>query len=613
MVIGLGMNSGTQQQNKNSIWNKLCIHIGLIVIYLLSFWMITESGYRCDDCYNANIIGATYLTGQSLWDFTRQAVQGWLDSGRFFPFSSYTYLLFGVLSTRWSYKFAIVIATYVNSLLFGVLLKKTTHSEFLQYMFMILFPICIPLSCEYNSALYSYHLLMHVLLLWLTFSCLCVLQYADTGRWYWGLLGGITLFLALGTYEVAFTFIVLIMILVWNRTEEKAKFGRKLLRLLKDCSFHLAALVLAGLINVLLRLKTGGSSYDGISMHLDPGAILYGTAKQLSAGFPLARYYITVGRNQGIRDEIWILGHSIRWNQIVLLLLTAFLIWLVIRTCYKQTERNVTRGVCYRLLVFGAGLLFLPAAIIGLSEKYQAETQWGMGHLPAYIQSYGFTVIFLILMLLLYQAVRRLSLRRALMVLYGLVLAGVLVVNQYMGWNTVSGENQFYRYPRDCVEAAFACGILDQLDYSNGLLTSTGYVMDYLGPNLFYSKLMGHAVNAMNVNGQTEYQPTPSDCAIYTFADDSRGYCIAGQCTELEYTVDKDENPHTTIWITDCYLYLTGEYDTPGYTYGLSDQRGDALVFDIGLMDVVRQGDSGTLYHYVTEDPVDIQSFTVLQ
>lgn len=582
----------------------------LIAIYLISFWMITESGYRCDDCYNANIMGITYLNGVSIWDLTKTAIKGWLDSGRFFPFSSYTYLLFALLKTRWSYKFAILVFTYINSMVFGKLIYEISHSKRLQYLFLILFPVCIPLSCEYNSALYSYHLLMHVLLLWLTLSMLFLLYYKERKKWYWGFLGGLTFFLALGTYEVAFAFILPMILFVWkyDRGDNRIqRIGNSIRNCAATLKYHGTVYVIVIGINVWLRLRMQGQSYDGTSFHWNLRSIIYGFTKQLSAGIPLVRYYVTVGKAYTWKDEIGLLLHSIAWQQIILIILTVLCMYLVAKL---EPESRLEKEK-WAVFVLGGSTLLLPACIISLSQKYQLETQWGMGHLPAYIQAFGFTLLFAMLLYGI-QWLKNCKIRRVMALCSGCFLILLLIVNQYMGWSTVKNDNLSYRYPRECVEQAVDCGILDTPDTMNRLITTTDYVIDYLGPSVFYSYIAERAINAENINNLTGYQAAPGDYVIYTYANEHAGYCMVGECQSIERETETDAQIKN-IYISNYRLYIFGDYNNSEQRFQLQKKNGDTIDFGIMDLNMIKEIENGTLYEHQFDDYVDIKSFSVLQ
>lgn len=595
-------------------YERFVLNSILFVVYLLSFWMITESGYRCDDCYNANIIGTTYLTGTSIWDLTKAGIIGWLNNGRFFPFSGYTYLLFALLKTRWSYKFAILLFTYINSLLFGKLVKEISRSEQLQYLFMLLLPICIPLSCEYNSGLYSYHMLMHVVLLWLTLSMLFLLYYDKKKTWYWGLLGGLTFFLALGTYEIAFTFIIPMILLVW-KWDKKESWRKTLWHSIKQCfnvlKYHFVIYAVVILINVWLRMQVVGQGYDGTSFNFNPVLIFEGFAKQVSGGIPLVRYVATVSENYGWKNEVLPLIQSIHWQQILLILLTCSGIYLIA----KLKTDKLAKHQWFRLLLFGGCILCLPAGIIALSQKYQIEIQWGMGHLPAYIEVFGFTLIFVSIILLFFQQVTRKWLKMCLKVCIGLGIIFMLIVNQYMGWSTVKNDNLMYRYPRECVEEAIDCGILDSLSSVNKLITTTDYVMDYLGPELFYSKVSERAINAVNVNSLGDYEPVEGDYAIYTYANDNAGYCFIGECNSITSVENiQSETFDRRIYISQCLLYIEGEYDSSERTFQITTADEEKIEFNITDMKMKESNENGTLYECnFNSNCVDIKSLRVIE
>lgn len=585
-------------------WNIIIINVLLIGIYVLSFWMITESGYRCDDCYNANIIAYKYLTGDTVWNLTISGIIGWMEEGRFFPFSGYTYLIFSILRKRWTYKFAILVFTYLNSLLFGKMLEELTQSKRLRYMVMMLFPICIPLSCEYNNGLYSYHMLMHMEFLWLTVSMIFLIRYSCDKKWYLGVLGGVTFFLALGTYEVAFVFLIPLVIIAWS--VENTGNGRFLFfetgkQTCIKLKHHLVAYGLAGGINAWLRVKST-SGYDGTMFNLEPAMIVKGFEKQVSAGVPLVRYMVTVGKDNGWKDEIWLLLHSIHWRQIVIVILYIFCVLFWVKLKQEKEMKSKQR---LKIILIGLCILCLPAAVIALSKKYQIETQWGMGHLPAYIEAYGFTLIIACAFLWVYQLVKKRCLKMVVSIVCSCTMLGILVVNQFMGWTTVESDNIMYRYPRDCLESAVDCGILNDIDDGERLVTTTDYVMDYLGPELLYSKIAERAIVATNINNVSNIDELYGNQMIYTYANASGGYCMVGKAIGIE----DDENQIQNLYVADVKVYMYGSYALNDNLFQL-DTMNDGKV-DLCKMTktILNENDKGVLYDLPGEI-VELKSLT---
>ena len=187
------------------------LNIGIFIFYLIYFFIICQSSYSADDLFNANAKAVDYMQGDSVLKLTIRQMKIWMDVGRFFPFSNYVYLLFAyVVPTRFSYKLLILLTVYLNNLLFAKCIGKITKSKEIGFMTMMLFPMCIQLTCDFDSALYCFHMLMQLVLMWSTISLLLVLKYLDKiqngvkriGNYWYLIASAFSLCLAVGTYEV---------------------------------------------------------------------------------------------------------------------------------------------------------------------------------------------------------------------------------------------------------------------------------------------------------------------------------------------------------------------------------------------------------------------------
>ena len=584
-------------------WN-IFLFFGIVGIYLINFWAITKSGYRCDDCYNSNIVGVCQITGTSLFDITKGSIEGWMDMGRFFPFSGYTYYMFAIFSTRFAYKFAILCMTLINSVVFGKYVEKFTGSKKLNYLIVLLFPILIPLSCEYNSGLYAYHALAHMIFLWITLSWIMLLKFMESNKIRYNILSGIFLFMALGTYEVAFVLVLVHAITVWIKQ-------RNIKKTLKILSLDIIVYIVTVLINLYLRMNAGGSTYDGTAFGFKPSLIFSGFVKQLSSSVPLVRSYYTYVKDLGKADFLWTVAHNIHVTDVVLIALIGIMAAVVI---YKLKKDQINlKGKVMWIFLIGAAIFTLPAFIVALSGKYQVETQMGMGHLPSYIQSFGFTLIFVMIIYLIYNKLNK-WLRMVFIVLVASMLVFILCVNQFMARATVKGENVSCLYPRDNVEASIRAGILDEVTSDKQLLVSTDYVIDTLGPMVFYTHIADRVIQTKPIIDYKDNQILGNEYSLFSNANENAGYVILGEFKKLY--LDKTRTKVQRIDVQKALIYLQGDYENAEYisvSKTSDSETGEATNSLIKIKDliIVNQTGEGTLYKIPSDAIFDIQTIYI--
>jgi len=584
-------------------WNILFC-FGIVAIYLINFWAITKSGYRCDDCYNSNILAVCKITGISLFDLTKSSVEEWMSMGRFFPFSGYTYYMFAIFSTRFAYKFVILAMTLINSIVFGKYVEKLTGSKKINYLVMLLFPILIPLACEYNSGLYAYHALAHIVFLWMTLSWLMILKFMESNKIRYNILNGLFLLMALGTYEVAFVLVLVHVITVWIKQKNIKK-------TLKILSLDIIVYILIVLINLYLRMKAGGSAYDGTTFGFNPLLIFEGFVKQLSSAVPLVGSYYLYVKSMGISNFLCIVIKNIQATDVVLIALIGAMAAVIINKINKD-ELNL-KGKTIWIFLAGATIFTLPAFVVALSGKYQVETQIGLGHLPSYIQSFGFTLMFVMIIYMIYNRLNKL-IKIIFIVLVTCLLVFILCINQFTARATVKSENAVYLYPRDNVEAAIKAGIMDEVTSDKQLLVSTDYVIDMFGSMVFYTDITKRVIQTKQILEYKDNQIMGNEYSIFSYANENAGYVILGEFKEL--LLDQSRTQVQRIDVQNALIYLQGDYENAQYLSvskkadNGTNEATDTLI-KIKELTIVNKTDKGTLYKMPSNLEFDIQTIHI--
>lgn len=599
----------------------------LLAGYVISFWMVLKSGYRCDDCYNSNILGVTYLTGRSLWDLTIQAIKDWMASGRFFPFSSYTFFMYGVIRTRVAYKMAIVVATYCNSLLFGTYLYRVTKSRKLQWLFYLVFPALLPLNCEYNCAMYSYHMLMQMILLWVLLALLCEIRYLNGGKPVWLIGMALTTFLALGTYEVAFVYIVVFVLTALYVTKDKK---RRIYAVLTPAAVYIFVIG----ITLVLRSQVVDGGYDGTSFGLNIREIGSTFARQLSASVPMVRYLVQyrLGFACSVKELLTIPWQRAFGLSFVALLITLLAILLVLHWWKKEVKKkDVTKELQYKkglLSLIGLSFWCLPAVIISLSGKYQQEVQWGMGHLPSYLQAFGFVMLSVMLFIGLTERKGGKKTRAIPSALLLIVLSICLMTNQYMGYSTVEAENTTLLYPRQAMEEAVSLGLFDDMKEQEYSVATSDYVIDQLGVGEFYSTIAGRPVRGWNKGTFSQYlnekqaaghEFSREECAPVTnatFVTANKDGALVAKGSIVSAVTDSDTGALKSVYVDNLLVYVSGEcqkWETihietkiQNQDETLSISRNEAKI----IASLNQRGRQGDLYQISTKSPVMIHSIT---
>ncbi|MDD5828229.1 MAG: hypothetical protein PUD10_03575, partial [Lachnospira sp.] len=293
------------------------IHLLMFIFYILFFYVIGESSYTADDLLNSNSLALKYIGKESVWQQTVRLGKEWLDAGRFFIFSDYVYFLFYYVPSRLMYKILIIISVYINSILFGKCVQKISKSYALGFLMRFSFPMCIQLTGEFDSALYAFHMLMQMVFLWTFLSLLLVMKYIDYRdsnkmlAVICHVVSGMSLFVALCTYEVAFVTVVFIGLGILAYTSD---FKYTLKALIPD----FIAYAIACVINLVLRTRVSDVGYSGISINLDLKAIVVTFVKQSLSVLPLNRFMYRTWRF-GMPYTVNELMSNVRFTDIIMI------------------------------------------------------------------------------------------------------------------------------------------------------------------------------------------------------------------------------------------------------------------------------------------------------
>lgn len=620
------------------------MYIAIFLFYVLYFGMICNSGLSADDMWNSNIQAARYLGGLSPWEVMWNQMLTWLKLGRVFPFSNYAAILFDWIPSVPAYKACIVGMIFINALLCGACVKHISKSEHMQFLFLLLFPIFLQLTPEFDSGLYCYHMLIQMVVLWCFLSLWCILRYMEGHKAGYAVGSTVCFFLALGTYEVSFIFIFALLWVVgamqknWKST-------------LALCLPNLIVFFCMGLANLGARLFLQEGAYQGISVNLSIKAVLITFMKQCSTCFPVGRYICSGLKYCDPYSDVYPYSVSgivsqIRMSDIlaIFIFLGIFILAAGIRKAeapgFRKPEAPNGRGQWKEAsglessgleasgleapeknqewIIMGLGfIVFLfPGILIAVSAKYQQILGWCSGHLPAYMQSVGLAIA----VTGAYTGIRKGSWKKQMKQVLSWGFSGVAVVlillNLISGRTGVEYMNGFRRYPQENITAAASAGFFEDVagDDSRILFGTTAYIYDQSCTGEFYSKLTAsriHGVTRDELVRQcvetygiqesydlSEWQEQEY-YGVFNMADRNSGALIMGNCIRVELNEAGTDFRH--VWIQNPRIFLQGteavtipetwEVRKTGEDYGIYTLEG---VYDVMQEDEYYRNEAGT-------------------
>ena len=403
------------------------------VLYLSVTRLLPPGG---DDCVN-NPRNFYEITHQPLLETLSRELDKYIEAftlqaGRFFPCYLPSVLpLHLACATVDSYRLYIIVYSLVLAAVMGAVTVQLTGSRWIGLACFALMPLMFCLWSQYaTNGMYCYSALPQAALLAAALSALCMVAWSRTRHLRWAVLSALFMLISCATYEIGYTFLVpigLLALMLHDRFPEAVKTG------LPALSGECTALVFY--VGNSLNGGAVGGGYDGVSPSLEPAKVLHTWVCQMSAGFPL--------------NALW-LGGAEKGT---------------------QTVGDILWPLVLGIVAAGASILALPALLIALSEKYQAETwvNWESGYIPAVAESFGVGLMLLAVLLAVFQALRRY--RRPVRAGTAVLLAVLLTVCGMYQRSATRTRYAGLRDPYDLMTESLQAGLLDQVP-DNAVLLS---------------------------------------------------------------------------------------------------------------------------------------------
>lgn len=451
-----------------------------------------------------------------------------LHQARFFPFHypNAVDLLFYTSLTR--YRLYIIGWTGAAALLVSRVAARFGSGDALA---LGGFTLALAAAPIWNEGMYSYYAVPQRALFWAMAAWLCLFPWEETRHRRWAVAGAVLSFLSCGTYEVGYVFAALALLVWWLRS-------RSLKTALLNTAPALGGMG-AALVFHLLSSRNGGT---GNELGLNLPQVLRVTVQQMAASIPGLNSYLR-GEDCGVitnGDRLWPLALG---------LMAGLLLFFAVPR--KRLHGRTLAAVAG----FGLAVWALPALLLALSARYQAEgaINWKWGYIPAAASSIGFALVVAVLLAALAKccdmlpkiasALARLALTAALAVgicLNGAYLRGVV--------RTHHAENlSNYQFFVRTIQAGLADAV-----QTGDLILCNENVWDGSGEaeSYFFCRFTGRELRA-RVMGTDLYQPAGSAYAYQTYRNYG-GYDLAW-CGRLQ-GVDSDLMDGVQVYVQSAYV-----------------------------------------------------------
>ena len=382
--------------------------LGIIVTSSLhTLWSLLGGAYGADDIWNSQLPGQLRANHQSLLNFIVTNTDAWMkSSGRFFPTSiAEGSLAFMTFQTRFSYKIFLMAAVSLDLLLLYVFIAKLTKSQWAAYVAAALAAVSLNFHFTYDG-IQEFSGQQEFTLAFILCAAIATLSYLDSRRIYWVVLIALFWALAITTYETSYLMLPVLWIAIWYR-----RAGRRS-TITSLAASGLPTLLVGGYV-LYLRSRLVGATSPSYTANFAPHTVATTLAKQLVGSLPFSDYYFG-----GSPDLAGVLGAP-QFTPFTVLLLIAVAIAIAL-ALYRQ---RLSARAQLALFLVGIVLFVAPAIPVAITVTWQNTLTWGLPYISAYVQGFGYALMFASLFVFLVSTVRRLSPRRLRLALLATMIA----------------------------------------------------------------------------------------------------------------------------------------------------------------------------------------------
>jgi hypothetical protein len=457
-----------------------------LLIFIVAIYSLRETLkclYSSDDLVNSLSRTGIFLGGVSvdnLFHYFLNSLNNGILPGRIMVgllITEIPMLFFNIVQ----YRIYVLFLIFINIWLFGKCVYQWTGSYKVKWLSMLMVPLLFQIYSNYNHhPILDFYGLMPLVFIALFSSMYFFWKFCVEHKKIWLIISGLFYIWGLASYEVAFVFILIFILLAYFATKNLKKSA-------KNSLLHIALFLVFVILNLII---SPNKSYTGATVSLNLLKVVPTTLNQMSATIPLSNFWVNNFAQYGSLIPKLFSIKNITLSDIltvVLFLISLFLIYKTTENRSKQSIRNM-----FILLVLGFMMVLLPATLIGLSAKYQNEVTLGVGYIPVYIQYFGLIVLSIAVYILIKESLRKVDTNkigiRFLNILAVFATIFILLTNQQYARASINTINNRLYNNMLALQYSLQDDILGGIP-DNSLIVNTQAVSYQIVSNTSYSSL----------------------------------------------------------------------------------------------------------------------------
>ncbi len=440
--------------------------LGFISLILASLILITpylNVQFWYDDLVVHQLLARIHRMHTSYFSESLNEFNGWLfGSGRIhlYVFIQNAILL---IQNAFFYHLAIVGLFFINILLFSILLREFNFSYDFIYVFILLL-ISLFHIADYHDVLASYAGTYQIFFITLCSALFLLLKWTKNFSLLY--LGGSVslIFLSLLVYEINLIYFPIAFFVILH--------FRKSVPLLRSFVVLFLPLLIYLIITLLVRAHTQNIGYSGVQFgSLQLFMITY--LKQIVSIFPGLYYYVG-GRHSNNLSTIWSSFILNYWGWL-LAVTTVLTLSIFLNNSRKINKNSNVNSVVYLISLV---ILLSTPVFVAISQKYQAELNWGWGYLPIYYEAFPASLFLTFLIF-------KLSQNKITKVLVITILTFYISLNWMENWHNVDYLNEVFTEPTISLSKQLNEGLL--IDVRDGDIIEIKDTYPHIHGNIIYT------------------------------------------------------------------------------------------------------------------------------
>jgi len=469
---------------KSNFFKNISLLALLSICFIAFSYPIFISGLWADDALNTYSGPLVDWHNQSIFALSKKVYLHWLNvEGRSMLMFYTGYFFFSIFQNIYALKSFNILLVFLNLIMFYVFLSYYAKNKILPFLPIFIVLLTYQVNPYANDPLCAYSFHYPILFIQLFILLITLLKYIENKKIIYLVALNMLWFFFLLFYEINIIFYPLALIIINSKCNE-----------LKIRNMFFLSITFVIIISYFYFIKINSNGGQYLSLNLKIFTLIEIFIKQALSTIPLISYFsITENLSYNFYD---LLKDLFKPQYIML----SFVSYIFLRIYFKNLNSfKFPKG----LILIGFSLIFFPAAIISITEKYQSWINLGSPAITIYYQYFGLSILFTYSLLWIKNKYLKIS---KLIIIF---LPIIFSMNVLININTVERNNITWKEPREKFEEQVRDGMLSEI--KNGDIISFLNTPNYINEYFIYKLTNKKIINLISGHSWFNDEQTEND------------------------------------------------------------------------------------------------------